>query len=143
MTVISKIAGGLSLFSCIRDMHKTGVIYSNNEYAKASGDTFISCAIGTQKADKISYKDAQRKNWLLRNNFMGGINEGMAKVGGYFKGVADSATRYIPNFILSAIALCAKGGLWSNIATVGLAIVELYDFVRNSTSIFQRTDYLE
>ena len=105
MTIISKIAGGLSLFSCLTDAHKTGLIYANNEYAKASGDTFISCSLGAQKADKISSKDAQRKNWLLRNNFLGGINEGFAKVGGYFKGFGNSIVRYLPNIALSAVAL--------------------------------------
>ena len=143
MTIISKIAGGLSLFSCLTDAHKTGLIYANNEYAKASGDTFISCSLGTQKADKISSKDAQRKNWLLRNNFLGGINEGFAKVGGYFKGFGNSIVRYLPNIALSAVALKVKSPIVSAISTIGLAGLELYDFIRNSTGIFQRTDYLK
>ncbi len=143
MTIISKVAGGLSLFSCLNDAHKTGLLYANNEYAKVSGDTYISNAIGTQKADKISYKDAQRKNWLLKNNFFGGIKEGFAKVKGYFAGFGNSLVRYIPNICLSAVALKVKNPIVSAISTIGLAGLEFYDFIRNSTSIFQRTDYLK
>ncbi len=143
MTTVSKLAGGVSLLSCLTDMHRTGMIYANNEYARASGDSFISCAIGTQKADRVSYKDARRKNWLLKNNFLGGITEFTARIRGYFKGLAESATRYIPNFALSAVAICVKSKVMSNLSAVGLAIVEIYDFIRNSSGIFQRTDYLE
>ena len=42
MTVISKIAGGLGLFSNLRDIHKTAVIYSDQEYQKVAADTYIS-----------------------------------------------------------------------------------------------------
>ena len=53
MTIISKLAGGLSLYSCLTDMHKTAVLTANNEYAKASADTFIETSIGSQKAEKV------------------------------------------------------------------------------------------
>ena len=35
-----------------------------NEYAKIAANTLISTSVNNQKADNISYKDAQRKNWL-------------------------------------------------------------------------------
>lgn len=144
MTLISKAAGVLSLVSCITDVHKTAMIYSNNEYAKASSDTFISNSLGTQKADKISHKDAQRKNWLLRNNFLGGPTEAVARVKGYLKGFGQGVIRYLPNFILSAAAICVtKHKSVANLSAIGLACVEIFDFIKNSTNLFQRTDYLE
>ncbi len=143
MTIISKLAGGLSLVSCLTDAHKTGLIYANNEFAKVSGDVFIANSLGSQKAEKVSEKDAQRKNWLFRNNFFGGIRENIARVRGYLGGFGTSIVRYMPNFVLSAVALFTKSSVFSGFSTIGLAAIELYDFIRNSTSIFQRTDYLE
>lgn len=145
MTLISKTAGALSLISCLTDMHKTALIYANNAYAKASSDTFISCSIGTQKANKVSHKDAERKNWLLRNNFFGAPKELFARIRGYLSGLAEGAVRYLPNFVLSLAAICANKNskILANVSTILLAGVELYDFIKNSSNISQRTDYLE
>ena len=143
MTFPSKIAGGLSLVSCITDIHKTALINSNNAYAKASSNTLISCSLGTQKANRVSYKDAQRKNWLLKSNFMAGLNETGAKIGGYFKGVGQGIINYLPNFVLTTFALFSKNKTIGNLSAIGLGIVELLDFIKNTTSITQRTDYLE
>ncbi len=145
MTLISKTAGVLSLVSCITDMHKTALIVSNNEYAKASSDTFIANSIGTQKADRLSYKDTERKNWLAKNSFMNTPAEIFARVKGYLSGLVQSGVRYVPNFILSAVALLTSKDhkAIANISAIGLACLEAYDFIKNSTNIFQRNDYLE
>ena len=143
MTIPSKIAGGLSLVSCIVDIHKTAVINSNNAYAKASSDTFISCAIGSQKTNRLSYRDAARKNWLLKNNFLGGINETLARITGYVKGVGQGIIHYIPNLALTALAMIPKNKTVANISAIGLGVLESIDFIKNATGIAQRTDYLE
>lgn len=142
MTIISKTAGGLSLFSCLSDMHKTAVLSSNNEHAKASADTFIETSLASQKANYVSYKDAKRKNWLLKNNFMGGINETYGRIKGYFKGFFSTGVRYIPNFILSLGAIIPKNKVVANISALGLGLVEIWDFIKNSSGIFERNDYL-
>lgn len=143
MTAISKVAAGLSLVSCITDIHKTAKIYSNKAYQKASSDAYISSSVGNQKANKISYKDAQRKNWLMKNNFFLGTKETFAKITGYLKGFGEGCVRYLPNLALSGIALGVKNATIANISAVCLAGLEAYDFIKNSTSLFQRTDYLE
>ena len=144
MTLISKAAGGLSLASCVHDIHKTALIYSKNEYAKASANSVISNSVSNQKANSISYKDTQRKNWLAKNNFFASIKEGFASVVGYVKGIGKASVRYIPNFILASLALFMgkKHDKIANIATVGLGIVEAIDFLKNSVGIGQRDDYL-
>ena len=145
MTIISKTAGALSLVSCLTDMHKTALIKSNNEYAKASSDAFISNSIGTQKTNKLSYKDTERKNWLARNNFKNGPAELLGRVKGYASGFIQSGVRYLPNIGLSAVALLtsSKHKNIANLSALLLACLEVFDFVKNSTNIFQRTDYLE
>lgn len=145
MTFISKTAGTLSLVSCIHDMHKTALIYSNDEGAKTASNAKIESSIGNQKINHLSYKDAQRKNWIARQDFFISTKEFGARIGGYIKGFVQSGVRYIPNFILSAAAIIPnkKHKVIPNIATVGLAIVEAFDFIKNSTNISQRTDYLE
>ncbi len=143
MTIISKTAGGASLLSNLIDIHKTAVLYSNNEYAKSSADSFISCALGSQKANRISVKDADRKNWLLQNNFLGGIQSTFGKIGGYIHGLARGIITYAPKIALSVSALFVKNKKIANISAVGLAGLEAYDFVKNSTGLTQRTDYLK
>jgi len=148
MTIPSRIAGGLSLISCISDIHKTAVLYSNKGYSEASSDTFIAQSIGSQKTNCISYKDANRKNWLRKQQFTNGISEAWGRTKGYFQGLAQGVVRYLPNFILSAVAIIPKstsryGKVAANLAAVGLAGLEVFDFIKNSTNVFQRTDYLK
>lgn len=142
MTILSKTAASLSLFSSIRDIHKTAVMNSNNAYAKASSDTFIETSVAAQKANRISAKDAARKNWILKNNFFGGINEVLGRIGGYITGALSASVSYIPNFILGGIAMFSKEKL-ATFATIGLGIVELFDFIKNSSGLFERSDYLK
>ena len=144
MTIISKTAGAIGLASCLHDIHKTALISSNNAYAKCASDNMISTSIGNQKADKVSYRDTQRKNWLARSNFLASPKETCARIGGYVSGAFKASVRYIPNFILSAIAIgCKKSKSVANVAAVGLGVVEVLDFVKNATNINQRTDYLK
>ena len=143
MTIPSKVAGSLSLMSCLYDMHKGGQIQSNVSYAKTASDSYLECAIGASRANRVSYKDSARKNWLLKNNFVGRIKEPISKVTGYVKGFLETGLRYIPNFGLSAVALLAKNKRLANIAAVALGGVEAFDFLKNSTSLFQKTDYLK
>jgi len=152
MTLISKTAGALSLSSCIIDMHKCGVISSKNSAAKTSANVLLSDSIGSQKANRISYKDATIKNFSARNNFGITIKESVAKVTGYLKGFFEAGARYIPNFALAVLALVVSGGKTdnavarnakiANAAALGLGIVEGYDILKNSTNFGQRTDYL-
>ncbi|MBQ7287474.1 MAG: hypothetical protein IJW73_06925 [Candidatus Gastranaerophilales bacterium] len=185
MTLISKAAGGLSLISCFHDIHKTAMINSNNKYAKVSSNATIASSIGNQKANKVSYKDAQRKNWLAQSQFGMQTIELSARVTGYISGFAKASVRYIPNFACAAVAillaskskatklaekeaerLAKEAGktaqeiaqevakvtqnagknirpIIANTAAVGLGLIELWDFIKNSTNIAQRTDYLE
>lgn len=158
MTMLSKTAGALSLVSCIHDIHKSALIYSNNEYAKTAANTLVSTSVNNQKADNISYKDAQRKNWLTQNNFFASYKEGFARIKGYIKGALKTSARYIPNFALIAVALLAgkncklvskakdplkTAAIIANIATVGLGIVEGADFIKNTLGANQRDDYLK
>lgn len=149
MTIVSKAAGALSISSCLYDMHKCGVIGSNRSLAKTSANGVISNTIGCSKANRVSYKDATIKNFLMRNNIGLGVKEFGSRITGYLKGFLGAGVRYIPNFALGAVALLAKSKGTSktadkiaNLAAVGLGIVEGYDIIVNSTNFGQRTDYL-
>ena len=151
MPIAPKIAGIASVVSSINDIHKTAMIYSDQEKNKAMGDTLIACSIGNQKADYISYKDAQRKNWANKNNFFSGVNEFTSSLKGYFRGVAEGVTRYFPKFILAALAIIPKstkgkstvGMKTSYISAIALAGYEIWDFLANGTGLCEKTDYLK
>ena len=143
MTLISKGASALSLISCFRDIHKTAMIHSKNAYAQTMGDTFVADSVGNQKTNYISHRDAERKNWVFRSNFFNGTKETCAKIGGYIKGFTQGLARYLPNIALSSVAMCAKNKYIANISAALLGGVELFGFIKNSTSITERTDYLK
>ncbi len=145
MTFVSKTAGALSIISSIHDMHKTALIYSNKEYSKVQSETKIADLVGYQKANRLSYKDAQRKNWLSKSDVLLSTKEVYARIKGYVKGFFASGYSYIPKFILAFAAMVPskEHKIFANVATVGLGIVELIDFIKNSTNLFQRKDYLK
>ena len=145
MTLISKTAGGLAAISCIYDIHKTALIYSKNAYQKASSDSYISCSIGNQKSDTLSYRDAKNKNWMLKNNFFANIKSAFSGIAGYIKGVGEGIVRHAPSLGLSALAvgLNKNHKTAANVSAIALAAYTAYDFVRNSTGLFQKTDYLK
>ena len=145
MTFISKTAGVASLISCVHDIHKTALIESNKNAAKANANSVICNSLKYQKADNLSYKDAQRKNWLNHGNFFAPITEACARIGGYIKGAAKTSIRYIPNFICASIAILANQNhkTTANIAAIGLGIIEGFDFLKNALSAWQRNDYLK
>ena len=144
MPVITKAAGIASVASSLYDIHKTAIIYSKQSYNREMGDYTVAKSIGNQKINKLSYKDANRKNWLAQNNFLAGISEFISGCSGYFKGIAEGLVRYLPKLALGTVAIAAhgKGKLFAYIATIGLAIAEIADFIVNSTNLFERTNYL-
>ena len=143
MTIVSKGAAGLSLFSCFRDIHKTALIHSKNAYAQTMGDTFVADSVGGQKTNYVSHRGTERKNWFVRSNFFNSSKETFAKIGGYVSGFAQGLARYLPNITLSSVAMCAKNKYIANIAAVLLGGVELFGFIKNSTNLTERTDYLK
>lgn len=143
MTFLSKTTGVLSIASCVHDIHKTALINSKNQYAKTSANSVIENSVGYQKANRVSYKDTQRKNWLTQGNFFAPIKETWARVSGYISGFTKASIRYIPNFALASAALFTKKHpKLANLAAVGLGLFEAYDFVMNSLKTNQRDDYL-
>lgn len=144
MTLISKTTAIASLVSCVRDIHNVGKIYSNNNRAKSSSDTFLSGVIASTKANNISLKDTERKNWFMMNNPFVSIAETIGSIAGYLKGIGIGALRYIPNIILAIPALLVKKHpKVANLAALGLGIVEAADFIRNTFGIGERSDYLK
>ncbi len=143
MSAISKVISVLSISSAIVDIHKTALIYSKKERSKASANCVLENSIAYQKSDTFSYKDASRKNWLRDMNFLAGIKEIFGSIKGYFKGIAKTSPRYLPNFILGTIGLVSKSKSLATVSAVGLAGLEVYDFIVHSTKLTQKTDYLK
>lgn len=141
--ILPKVAGALAIASGLHDIHKTAMISSKNAIAKASSDHTISSSVKYQKADRVSFRDTQRKNWLRPGNITAPFVELGASIGGYITGAAKTAIRYIPSFVCATIAIVAKTPKIANIATVLLGCVETFDFARHSLGTGQRDDYLK
>ncbi len=145
MPTVTKIAGGVSLVSTIVDMHKTAMIYARQENNKAKGDIIVATSIGNQKADYISAKDAQRKNWCNKKRLFHSVKEDFAAIKGYFKGIIEAGIRYIPKIALSLASIIpkAKNSKLAYVSTVALALWEAWDFIRYGTGLFEKKDYLK
>ena len=145
MTVISKTAGALSLITTIKDIHKNALIYSKRAVTKASADTFISNSLANQRTNRLSSKDTERKNWLAKKNFWQCPNEAYASAKGYISGFVEGIVNYVPQLVLSGLALGLNKNhkVLANICAIALGIIEGADFVNNSLSVGQKNDYLQ
>ena len=159
MSIPSKAAGIISLVSSVRDIHKTSVIMAEEYQRKACADGIISKSIGTQKTNFLSYKDTERKKWLMQNSsILNVVRETIGCVKGYLTGVKNGVLRYLPKFILSALSIIpnknmkifSSGGILAdkhnvvaNIFAVALGITELSDYIVNGTNYGTKTDYLK
>ncbi len=143
MTIISKATAGLSIGSCIYDMHKCGVVGANRNYAKASADTFISNELNAMRTDDLSFKDSQIKNWFVRNNPFQPVSETVGRIKGYVNGFVTAGMKYIPNLIVGSVAMFSKHKGLANVAAGVLAVMEGWNFIKNTTGVKQRNDYLK
>lgn len=143
MTLISKIAGTLGISTCVYDMHKSGMIEARRNSAKAGVNSFLSNEINTMKTDECSFKNTQIKNWKARNNIFQPIHEVFAGITGYIKGFLTAGIKYIPNFIAATVAIaCKNNKKAANIAAGVLAVMEGWNFFKNTSGINQKNDYL-
>jgi len=145
MTLISKAAGAFSLISSLKEIHNNALIYSKREVAKASADTFIATSLSTQRTNRMSTKDTARKKWLSRNNFLVAPSETLASIRGYVSGAWDGLCGYLPNIIISGLALGLNKNhkVLANLCAVALGIIEGVDFINNSVGSNQKNDYLK
>ena len=145
MPAIPKIAGIASILASLNDIHKTAMVYARQEGNKTMANNIISCSLGSQKTDYISFKDAQRKNWTKQQGFFFGTKEIFASIGGYINGALQGVARYAPKLVLSAMAIIpkTKAKTLSYVSTVALACLEVWDYCRHGTGVFEKTDYLD
>ena len=112
MTAISKLAGIGGLASCLLDIHKTAMVYSKNEHAKTSANSFVSASLGCQKANDISHRDAKVKNWIFaHNDQFSVIPRVFASVKGYLGGVLHGIIRHFPTLIFAIPAIFVAANL--------------------------------
>ena len=143
MTLVSKIAGTLGISTCIYDMHKSGMIEARRNSAKAGVNSFLSNELNTMRMDECSFKNAQIKNWKAKNNILQVPAEVFSAITGYIKGFFTAGIKYIPNFIAGAVAIgCKNNEKAANIAAGLLAVMEGWNFFKNTSGIKQKNDYL-
>jgi len=140
MTGISKVAGGVGILSCIKDMHQTGLIYASGSKNKAGGDTYIKNILQSSKMNSVSVRDAKYKNWLMQNSIFNGINETFGGFKGYLHGIGEAGLRYIPKFAFSLVALLSKNPKIANASAIGVGITEGANLIKNTVGAFNPND---
>lgn len=135
MTAISKITATLGLASCINDIHRTASVYSKRECKQASVNSYIGNVTSNMQANRVSYKDNERKNWLMKNNFAIGLHEMGGTIRGYIEGATEGLVRYLPSIALSSIAMLARNKRLANFAAIGVVAAEAVDFLSNTLNL--------
>jgi len=143
MPIIPKIAGGAGIVSSVVDIHKTALIHARNEAAVYSSNSILSTSLGAQKADRLSVADADKKNWINQKSFLAGPSGVLGALKGYFKGIKEGVVIHWPKLLLSLSAFIFKKEIPSYLSTAALGIYAVYEFIKHSTSIFEKTDYLK
>lgn len=135
MTAISKITATLGLATCINDIHRTASVYAKKECKQASVRSYLGNVNSNMQANRVSYKDNERKNWLMKNNFAIGLHEAGGSIRGYIEGATEGLVRYLPSIALSSIAMLAKNKRLANFAAVGVVAAEVMDFIGNTLNL--------
>ena len=143
LNIASKTAATLATGASLYDIHKLGVREANIKREKNYADDFIADQIGSSKLNYPSEKHNAMKKWLMNFKYPLQVSEIWNTATGYLKGVAKGIGYNIATLGFSALAFFAKKDGTRKAGIIGLGLSVAWDFIKNSTNIFERKDYLK
>ena len=134
----SILATGTSLY----DIHKLGVQSANIKRESNYADDFIAQTIGASKLNYPSEKHNKMKEWILSFKYPLQDSEVFNTVSGYIQGAIKGIGYNLGTLGFSALAFFAKKDSFKKVGIIGLGLSVAWDFIKNSTNLFEKTDYL-
>ncbi len=142
LNVASKAASALAVAATAYDVHTLGVREAKIKRESNYADDFIAQQIGASKLNYPSQKHNVMKQWILDFQYPLQISEIWDAASGYVTGALKGIGYNIATLGFSALAFFGKKGISKKAGLFGLGISLALDFIKNSTNIFERTDYL-
>lgn len=131
------MAAGASLY----DVNQQGVRKANIKREKNYADDFIAQQIGASKLNYPSEKHSGMKNWIQSFKYPYQVSELWDTVSGYVQGALKGVALNAATLGFSGLAFFGKKGL-QKVGIIGLGLSVAWDFIKNSTNLFEKTDYL-
>lgn len=149
--IAATAAAAMAGSACLYDVHKQGVRSATLTREKNYADDFIAQEIGSSKLNYPSAKHAAIKNWMLNFKFPHKFSEIVNTVGGYFKGAVKGIANNFAPLACSALTIflgankkiASKHPNLQKYALFATGITTAWDFIKNGTNLFERTDYLK
>ena len=144
LNIAAKSAAVMAATASLYDVNANGVRVAKNKSSKNYADDFIAQQIGASKLNYPSEKAATIKNWMLDFKFPYKVSEFVDSLTGYTEGAIKAIGHNFATLGFSALAFFSgskhprlqKAGLF------GLGISVAWDFLKNCTNAFERTDWL-
>lgn len=142
LNIASKTAALLATGASLYDIHKLGVRKANIKRESNYADDFIAQNLGSSKLNYPSEKHNAMKNWIMSFQYPLQLSEVWNTISGYVSGAIDGIGHNLATLGFSALSFFAKKDGLKKVGVLGLGISVAWDFIKNSTNLFERTDYL-
>ena len=142
LNIASKTAALLASGTSLYDIHTLGAREANIKRESNYADDFIAQSIGASKLNYPSQKHNKMKQWILEFHYPLQMSEIWNTVTGYVTGAAKGVAHNALTLGFSALAFFAKRDGLKKVGVFGLGLSVAWDFIKNSTNLFERTDYL-
>ncbi len=142
LNIASKSAALLAASTSLYDAHKLGVREANIKRESNYADDFIAQNIGASKLNYPSEKHNVMKQWIMDFQYPLQLSEVWNTVSGYVTGALKGVLLNAGTLAFSALAFFAKKDGWKKAGVAGLGLSVAWDFLTNSTNLFEKTDYL-
>ena len=142
LNVATKAAAVLATAATAYDVHTLGARQAKIKRESNYADDFIAQQVGASKLNYPSEKHSAMKDWIMDFKYPLQMSEVINTVIGYITGAAKGIGHNLATLGFSALTFFAKSDGLKKAGLFGLGLSVAWDFIKNSTNIFERTDYL-
>lgn len=142
LNVASKAAALMATGASLYDIHSLGKRKANIKRESNYADDFIAQNIGASKLNYPGAKHNAMKQWIMDFQYPLQLSEVWNTVSGYVTGAFKGVCYNAATLGFSALAFFAKKDGMKKFGVIGLGLSVAWDFIKNSTNLFEKTDYL-
>ncbi len=142
LNVASKAAALMASGASLYDIHSLAKREANIKRESNYADDFIAQNIGASKLNYPSAKHNGMKQWIMDFQYPLQLSEVWNLASGYVVGAAKGICHNFATLGFSALAFFAKKDGMKKFGVIGLGLSVAWDFIKNSTNLFEKTDYL-
>ena len=142
LNIASKSSALLATGASLYDAHTLGKREASIKREGNYADDFIAQQLGASKLNYPSEKHNAMKEWILNFKYPLQLSEVWDSVSGYVSGALKGVWYNIATLGFSALTLFGNKDCYKKVGIIGLGLSVAWDFIKNSTNLFERTDYL-